>query len=73
MTDQETKDETSNPEDTLEAMIDKYTLSEVIDFLVCICAKKASHLRENWQDEAQAGDWSRAAQVLLKIENRIQI
>lgn len=60
-------------EDTLEAMIDKYTLKEVVDFLVVVCAKKAAHLRENWQDDIQAGDWSRAAQALLTAENRIQI
>ena len=72
MANQKTTDE-NTPEDTLEAMIDKYTLSEVIDFLVCICAKKASHLLENWGDEIQAGDWSRAAHALLTAENRIQI
>ena len=72
MTDLKTTDET-NPEDVLEAMIDKYTLSEVIDFAICICSKKASHLRENWGDEIQAGDWSRAAHALLQAENRIQV
>ena len=72
MTDQKTTNE-NRPEDALEAMIDKYSLSEVIDFAVCICAKKASHLRENRGDEIQAGDWSRAAHALLQAENRIQV
>ena len=58
-------------EDTLEEMIDKHGLTEVIDFMVCICAKKASHLRENWQDESQSKAWSKAAQTLLKTEDAI--
>lgn len=63
----------NNVEDILEAMIDKHSLKEVVDFLVCVCAKKSAHLRENWGDDIQAGDWSRAAHALLSAENRIQI
>ena len=64
-------DSTTANEDALEAMIDTFGLSEVIDFMVCICAKKASHLRENWKDESQAKEWSKAAQTLRKAEDAI--
>lgn len=64
-------DQMDTPEDTIEAMIDKFGLKEVLDFMVVVCAKKASHLRENWQDEGQGKAWSKAAQTLLKTQDAI--
>lgn len=54
-------DRTTNPEDILEAMIDENGLKEVMDFMVCIAAKKAKHIPENGQDENQSNAWSKAA------------
>lgn len=58
-------------EETLESLVDKIGLQSVLESLVCICYMKANHLEGNWQDKNQAGDRSRAAQLLLKAENAV--
>lgn len=46
--------------ENLESMIDGSSVSEVLDLLGTICAEKAQHIRENWQDEPMAQRWERA-------------
>lgn len=48
-------------ENTLEAAIDSHGLSAVLAVLANVCAAKATHLIVNWQDDAAARPWSRAA------------
>lgn len=51
---------------TLEALIDKYTLPQIVAQLADICREKSQHLRENWQDEKSAKVWDKNATKLEK-------
>jgi len=56
----------SNPDmNALETIIDRSTLHHVVETLADICREKAEHLRANWQDEAAARTWEKAA---LKLD-----
>ena len=48
-------------QDTLEALIDTYTLADVLTAISDICYGKAEHLRSNWQDENAARVWQNTA------------
>ncbi|MEA5598760.1 hypothetical protein [Rivularia sp. UHCC 0363] len=54
--------------EVLEALIDKLTLSTVLEMLERICHKKAENLREHWQDEASAKLWEKAARQVEQLD-----
>jgi hypothetical protein len=43
--------------DQLEAIVDKTSLSEVLEALAQVCCEKSNHLESNWQDKATAKEW----------------
>ena len=45
----------------LEQLIDQHGLLYVVAALELVCQEKAEHLRVNWQDQASARTWDRAA------------
>ena len=49
----------------IESFIDTYGMASVLDVLSDIAYGKADHLREHWQDETAARDWSK---VVAKID-----
>ncbi len=51
----------------LEALIDKLTLSAILEMLERICHKKAENLRTHWQDQASAKLWDKAARQIEQI------
>ncbi|HIK05429.1 MAG TPA: hypothetical protein IGS40_12080 [Trichormus sp. M33_DOE_039] len=53
--------------DILEALIDKLTLSAILEMLERICHKKAENLRNHWQDEISAKLWDKAARQIEQI------
>ncbi|AUT02721.1 hypothetical protein CLI64_21255 [Nostoc sp. CENA543] len=53
--------------DVLEALIDKLTLSAILEMLERICHKKAENLRNHWQDETSAKRWDKAARQIEQI------
>ncbi len=57
----------------LEAMIDSNGLVAVLDALADICAEKAAHLRENWQDSGsdQFKTWKHNAGYLDKVSSHV--
>ena len=57
----------------LEAMIDAGTLAGVLEDLAEICAGKASHIQENWQDCRTAWPWVSAARSLGKLSGKVRI
>ena len=62
--------------DTLEALIDRWGLYEVTSAIGEIASGKADHLRSNWQDEASAKNWDKAAAVFMRADlalHRIQL
>jgi len=51
----------------LETLIDKLTLSAILEILERICHKKAENLRTHWQDETSAKLWEKAARQIEQI------
>ncbi|MFS0516834.1 hypothetical protein ACEYW6_19245 [Nostoc sp. UIC 10607] len=51
----------------LETLIDKLTLSTILEMLERICHKKAENLRNHWQDDASAKLWEKAARQIEQI------
>lgn len=45
--------------DMLEGMVDRWTLTAVLEELAAVCGDKAEHLRANWQDKESARVWDR--------------
>jgi hypothetical protein len=58
--------------ETLESILDQYTMTTVIDFLACIASEKAEHVRSNWQDEPLARQWDRLSKTLEKAMVKVQ-
>ena len=48
----------------VEAIVDQCTLLDTVAALELMCYEKAEHLRANWQDEAGAKQWEKAAKAL---------
>lgn len=57
---------TEAEEMTLEGLIDSHGLAVVVDAVARVCALKADHIDENWQDEVSAEIWRRAARTISK-------
>lgn len=57
----------------LETLVDKEGLSGIIGDLAEICHLKAQHLLENWQDRASAQVYVRMANILYKVESRMEV
>lgn len=50
----------------LEQSIDANSLQFWLYELAAICNDKADHIRENWQDDALAGLWDKAANQITR-------
>lgn len=57
--------------ETLESLVDSRNLASVVEGLATVCALKAQHLRENWQDHSSAKVWERFAKKLDTLESDI--
>ncbi|MGB3636288.1 MAG: hypothetical protein WBA39_01655 [Rivularia sp. (in: cyanobacteria)] len=51
----------------VEGLVDKLTLSTILEMLERICHKKAENLRTHWQDETSAKLWEKAARQIEQI------
>ena len=58
--------------DDLEGMIDRFSLSEVLQALSGICDEKASHLESNWQDKNAAKCWTRDGAKITKLAGKLE-
>lgn len=58
-------------ENTLEQLLDRHGLPELVDALAGICVHKVMHLEENWQDRQLAGKWARTASKLAKFHSTL--
>lgn len=54
---------------TLEDIMDRSSLSAILDALAIICREKADHLRSEWGDPQTAKFWDRDA---LKVERCVK-
>ena len=50
----------------LEQCVDDAGLETTLALLADVCAEKAQHIRECWQDEQLARTWDRAARAVLR-------
>lgn len=57
--------------DTLEQLIDRASLQEVLSALADVCHEKAEHLRCNWQDESTARTWQRDGAALDRLSVKV--
>lgn len=61
--------------DTLEALVDRYSMAAVVHALARIADAKADHLETNWQDRHSAAQWTRVSARLdaqvPRIENLV--
>ena len=55
----------------LEEIIDRNSLRSLCDMLGITCREKADHIRTNWQDEALANRWAKAASECIKLQYRL--
>jgi hypothetical protein len=53
--------------DTLEAIIDLHSLTDVVTMLSEICALKAEHINFHWQDNKLTKKWHRAGFQLYQL------
>jgi hypothetical protein len=59
--------------DALEALIDTYSLSYVIDLLAEVCSAKADHLVANWQDDDAGEAWDNNAERLMTVAHKARL
>lgn len=57
----------------IEEYMDAHSAEDVLGILIDICYGKAEHLRVNWQDEAAAREWEKAAKVIERAASRIMV
>jgi hypothetical protein len=50
--------------ETMETLIDRHGLDNVLDIISEVCYLKAEHLRTNWQDEVSAEYWNKMGQLV---------
>jgi hypothetical protein len=53
---------------TIEKIVDKRSVGEVLEMLSEMSFEKAMHLREAWQDEVSAKTWEKTAYKLEKLQ-----
>jgi len=58
-------------QDSLESMIDRSNVSEVIESMAEVCYEKGSRLRENWQDDISGALWDKLGDRLNRVANKI--
>lgn len=57
---------------TIEALIDRYGLAQVLTEVSQLATDKAAHIRENWQDDKLAAKWSLAAHHVAIAAERVR-
>ena len=58
-------------EETLEKLIDAYSLEEILDAIANICYEKAQHLRSAWQDPESAKTWEQDGKKIEQVSRRV--
>jgi hypothetical protein len=57
-------------QESVEKLIDRTSLSKVLDAVAVTCFAKSQHLAENWQDHESARAWDRAGDVVTTAATR---
>lgn len=67
--------ETPDPDiitNILEPLVDRYGLTHVVAGLSLLCAEKAAHIRQNWQDKGWARAWDYDSNMLEDAARRVR-
>jgi hypothetical protein len=56
--------------DTLESMVDRNGIDEILYMLTMLCCDKAAHHRANWQDEASEALWLQIGKAIDQVHAR---
>ncbi len=59
--------------DTIEALINHYSLSYVIELVAEVCSAKADHLVSNWQDDSAGAIWDNNVERLLTVAHKARL
>lgn len=59
--------------DTLEKLIDKSNVKEVLLTITDVCYEKADFIEENWQDRATARYWQAAGHKIQTAAGRVDV
>jgi hypothetical protein len=70
-----THDPTKHKEaiEALETLVDKTSVSFVLEALAQICAEKGEHINANWQDGVLARIWQRAGVRIQTLSDKMRI
>lgn len=58
--------------EALEALIDRYGMSQVLFGLATVCYEKEDHIRTNWQDATMARAWHSDAVAVENLAAKIR-
>jgi len=58
-------------QNTLEAMVDRVGLKEVLNMLAQVCHEKADHVLTNWQDKWLASGWKKNAATVNRAASKV--
>lgn len=58
--------------DALEALVDRYGMSQVLFSLAAVCYEKEDHIRTNWQDKVTARAWHSDAVAVENLAAKIR-
>ena len=59
--------------DAVEALIDAYSLSYVLDLVAEACSAKADHLVTNWRDDSAGAIWDNNAERILAVAHKARL
>lgn len=68
-----TQDQQNRLDESLEPLLDRYSLLEILGSLSRICELKAQHLEEAWQDAASARCYRKAGVTLDNLASHYAI
>ena len=62
-----------NEYETLECMIDKFGLSNVLDAIARICIEKSEHVLVNYNDKSTSRAWDRAHKPIMQTAHHASV
>lgn len=66
-------EESSENLQVLESLVDKSSVTQVLEGLALICHLKAEHLATNWQDATSAKAWVKGATWLNTVAMKLDV
>lgn len=67
------KDIIAQTEADVEALVDRVGMKAFLCILASVCAGKAQHVQENWQDEALSREWMRLYRRIDKTSDTVSV